>query len=61
MLRFQCRVDHTGGDVCTIGPKAYTFLAWYMKCDRSGECEDEVTLREINKPHKIDTASAFTI
>jgi hypothetical protein len=54
ILRFQCKVDQMGADVCAIGPKAYTFIAWYMRCDRSGDCEDEVTLHE--KVNKVDTA-----
>lgn len=59
MLRFHCRADENGADVCAIGPRAYTFLAWYMKCDRSGDCEDEVTLQDVNRRPKMETASTF--
>lgn len=53
-LRFSCKLDQNGADICAIGPKAYHFQSWYMKCDRSGECEDEVTVHE--KVPKQDTA-----
>lgn len=60
MLRFHCREDQNGGDVCTIGARAYKFLALYMKCDRSGECEEEVT-RDMHRRSKFETAAASSM